>query len=396
MGGRKLFLLRIQALRQELDRAEQAIGRIDPELVPRVRAFFDSEIEECRGTLKELAGEIEKAETQKDLRAECLRLDELTRCTCLPLFRECLTLVEGALMRGCFSRGLCKIADTLLHGLSGRIVGIHWNLFTILSHEEFIPMRDAPEIIRLRFPDVSVWDLPIAAHEFGHFVGFKLEAVLAGEHYHPFLDFIERRCNQDKERCSAHLHEYFADLFATYTLGPSYVFNCILLRFDPLKAYEESDSHPCQAKRVYWLLKALDELDDAGTPNYGAIISSLRNSWEKATRAARISDGSETPVGEKQIQQLDDWFEDMYPILDDRLRVVRYKTDDWYRAKQLKYKIDDGNLEDLGRDVTLIDLINGFWYSRMDRGVADISRIQRLGKQAVELCYLVKDRRVST
>ena len=91
----------------------------------------------------------------------------------MPLFEESLALVEGALVRGAkLDNGLCQIADALLDELRTK-ADVAWGRFTILAEGEFF--GEMAQIIRLRFPEVSIWNLPIAAHEFGHFVGPELK-----------------------------------------------------------------------------------------------------------------------------------------------------------------------------------------------------------------------------
>src|ERR1035438_10508874 len=136
---------------------------------------------------------------------------------------ECLAFMGGALTRAHgIDFGLCRLTDAMLYDLSTR-TDVGWNRFTIVADGEFFARLSG--IIRIQFPDVSIWNLPVAAHEFGHFVASRWkDSALAG--------MIEREKRADR-RYEAYLNEHFADLFATFTVGPCFAMVCGLVRFFP-------------------------------------------------------------------------------------------------------------------------------------------------------------------
>jgi len=151
----------------------------------------------------------------------------------------------------------------------------------VLSSDDFF--RDFVQIIRLRFPFCGIWDLPVAAHEFGHFVAGQLNLTrMGGAHYLAVQEYKSGFMQQNseiREEWGFWLEEYFADVFATFALGPAYGFTCLLLRFDPASAYQQLDNnHPVYARRVHVILQTLLRMDrEHDTRGHLAI---LRATWQ--------------------------------------------------------------------------------------------------------------------
>src|SRR5262249_44677181 len=100
-----------------------------------------------------------------------------------PVFDECLAFVQGSwARRHDLDEGLCTMADDLLEDLAYRS-DIGWTRFTLLATSEFY--RDTADIIRIAYPDVSFWSLPLAAHEFGHYIGPELVDTRSGRREYP-------------------------------------------------------------------------------------------------------------------------------------------------------------------------------------------------------------------
>lgn len=380
--SRSILMARIQTLIQELDRAKRVVEQIDPDLRYRVRGPFLDLFERYGEDLYRLQHEVKNAQPLK----ECWYTFQDTRQKCEPLFRECLALMQGSLVRRSgLDNGLCKIADALLYDLSSRI-NISWGRFTILAGEEFI--TDMAEIIRVRFPEVSIWNLPVAAHEFGHFVGPELEREISGKHYHPFQDFLAEVGGQDSQAV-AFLHEHFADFFATYALGPSYACTCILLRFDPWTAYQDKRAHPSDAKRVHWILEVLNKMDEAEggvQRSYQGVIGYLRKSWQQSLEVMGQPVPFEERLGKGTIKQLDEWLRELYFRLGDRVSGVWYRAEDWLRAKRLSKQLLEDTPPELKDEHTLADVLNAAWWSRIQLEGRDSARVQQIGARAVDFC----------
>ena len=204
---------------------------------------------------------------------------------CRDLFGECLAVFTAEAIRTLkLDGGACDIIERLLRGV-GTAVGVPWPHVTALAEAEFF--ATASQIVRLRYPVASVWDLPVAAHEFGHFVGPRWPSSGMGEAtpYQRFLDV-------ENLGPPSHLGEYFADMFATFALGPAYVDSCLLRRFDP--AAEGDASHPSDRERAEWILAGLELLTEAAEQEKPGSVTHLflartarqrRLDWDEAVTA---------------------------------------------------------------------------------------------------------------
>ena len=122
------------------------------------------------------------------------------------------------------------------------------------------------QLIRIRFPVCGIWDLPIVAHEFGHFAAARITVSEGGaDRVLPFARFVDEYLDENRNLGNEwrdYLSEYFADCFATFVLGPSYACTSLLLRFDIGTAYAEADMlHPSYAKRAHAILCLLRRMD---------------------------------------------------------------------------------------------------------------------------------------
>lgn len=165
------------------------------------------------------------------------------------LFGECLALATAPVVRAQnLDHGACATADRLLCEI-GEVVGVHWSHFTILAESEFL--GKSSQFVRLRYPATSIWQLPIAVHELGHFCGPNWPASRHGDPYVACMAQTDLGPENYRE-------EYFADLFAVYVLGIPYACACLLERFQPLQ--RDTSTHPADAKRAVWILKGLELL----------------------------------------------------------------------------------------------------------------------------------------
>jgi hypothetical protein len=289
---------------------------------------------------------------------------------------ESLGFLEGALIRGAgLDDGICAIADALLDELSDG-TRIDWARLTILAAEEQFAPRAG--IIHLRFPEFTVWALPLAAHEFGHLVAQELRDLKAdGTYRQPVADEIARA-----GAGASHQRELFADVFATYALGPAFACTSVLLRFSPARAAstDTGRSHPNDGKRVAAILRTLRWLsrrEDPVTRPYDGIAASLEATWMAAVRAGE--GGELAAAGIADVAYLVDAA--YVPVLDARLEAARYSG--WGRALQLSALLDREGRGDVAPRVA--DVLNAAWHRRLanwsDDAVAD-----RLGAAALAMC----------
>ncbi len=381
MDERALLKAQITMLEQELGRAKAALKmpQIDDALRSRVTALFEEQFTQQLQELKDLSSLVE----DKQPLDACWNTFKETRKACEPLFEECLALIAGALVRSNGAdNGLCQIADALLDDLSRRL-DIPWGRFTILAQKEFF--AEMAQVIRLRFPGVSIWNLPIAAHEFGHFVGPELKKPgAAGTYRYPFQDELIRAKQQGDQKWF-HLHEHFADLFATYALGIAFAGTCILLRFNPLNAFEDTKQHPSHAKRWYVIHKALQRMN---LKAYMGLIDYLDGIWQRNLKAA----GSRQQLEPREMLELDVLLDRLYEIAGSKLALIQYK--DFARAHSFSNMLTDGEAAHIVKpDHTLIDALNAAWLYRIEQEVEDSDQLSEIGTRVSKVCHEILQRR---
>jgi hypothetical protein len=353
---RQVLLAQVQEVLEQLNHVEGALDHpgLDAWLRARVAVRFKTLLQQSRASVLQLRDGVMGGDP---LEEAWLHLHEI-RSDSAPLFAECLALVEGGLVRGIeLDRGLCRVADALLEELSD-LSDVNWERFTVLDEGEYF--HDLAEVIRLRFPDVSVWSVPVAAHEFGHYLGGRFEdsrdVALSSS-------FVRARAAGDAAH--AILHEQFADCFATYALGPAYPCMCVLQRFDPRTADVAGDEHPDATSRVALCLDVLNRMDrDAGLLSpFGRIIRVLGDTWDEIVLAAA---GRRPALADDARARLDAVGQQHWDLLEHAVPEVRYRG--WLRASQVARTLleqhDDGaSLTTEAEDVR--DVLNAAWAARL-------------------------------
>ncbi|GAB4257155.1 MAG: hypothetical protein Kow0092_03830 [Deferrisomatales bacterium] len=371
MEPRDLLRAQVDTWVQEIARASRAletVGQVDPRLYERVRARFERLLGEQRAVAEEVRRDLDGG---KGARA-CAEALWRARDRCAGVFREVLACAQGALARReGLDGGLCRIADALLDRLSRR-ADVPWGRFTVVAEGEFF--YDMAEVIRLRFPEVSVWSLPVAAHEFGHFAAtasaFRGAAEGVGG------------------REQALLQEHFADGFATYALGPAFACTAVLQRLDPTRPFQETERHPSPSARVRCILRVLERLEEArgpGPAGYGEMLAVLRRQWRDAAAGGDPPEEFDPAAFDALADRLWEWF-------DARAPAARY--DGWLRALRLAVALHpDEEAAPVGQEGDEIaDVLNAAWLCRTARNHAgDPHAVRRIGRRALALCREIAD-----
>lgn len=211
------------------------------------------------------------------------------------IFEEYVDFLGGLALRDEFvDLGICQIADELIVKW-GKAAVTAWGSLTIPARKETLEASIA-RIIRLGFPEWTIWALPLTARGFGDVVIKQSEEL---------KQYIEDHAAGDRAR--AHLHNFFADAFATYAMGPAYVYAAILLRFDPLSAYIDKHDEPAGARRAYVMLTMLKQMKKAALEKrvpdpYSDIINKVEEEWNAALLQAKAS-GALQAADEEQLEQ---------------------------------------------------------------------------------------------
>lgn len=333
------------------------------------------------------------------------------------VFAQCLDFLGGiAVRRMGLEGGICGVAERLVSAFAFD-TGVSWSSVMILGEERlFDNVAQITQIIRLRFPEWDIWSLPFTAHEFGQLVAngesvrglreflvdeerrlrrlledvqlqqSELQAVApailalrsdcVGTHGSPRVEqFLAQQRN--------HLHSLFADIFATYFLGPAYIYARLFLRLRPTLAFnDESDSSsPVEARRIAVMVSTLRQMSEAGkrdtyTPGpYDGELRRFETLWESAVKP--VVRGYQS--GFKFGAPYDSWFEQMYNLLRTEHGLVGFKAQDWEKAEALSNGLLQ--FQPAPPDLTAPIILNAAWHCR----VRNPERVEDIGKRAWQL-----------
>jgi hypothetical protein len=383
MNERRLLAARIEGLREGMGQARAAWERpgVDPHLRTRISVRFDKLFGQYEKALDALSKRLSNGAAID----ECWSDFERKRQDCAAVFRECLALINGAIARSKsvgLDRGLCRIADALLDHLS-HATEVAWSRFTILGETE--SFHGTAEIIRLRFPELGVWSLPLLGHEFGHLVAreFRVPRHVGGYRY-PFREYVEREAQATpiEER---YLGERFADMFAVYALGPAPIFAAIWLRFDPTSS--AGAEHPADTERVWLMLRTLELMDETGTPPspFTGIAHRLRDEW----RVTEKSVGARQHLDARVESALEERVSALFGLLSEHMPTVRYDSG-WQAQRLLDRFRANAEVDTRALDALCIpDVLNAAWLRRMDEECFMPGFALAIDQRSLEICSLL-------
>ncbi|MFN3003454.1 hypothetical protein [Mycolicibacterium wolinskyi] len=200
----------------------------------------------------QLAARVEQITSQA---RDCATLRDIVDNAVRPITGEVQTYLQGVLYRRAgLDNGTGAVAQWMLNDIADR-AGVGTQVLVAFDDAEHIVHTFG--MIRMRQQDTTVWRLPILVHELGHHVAHHLRNLEFGAFdKFPVMRYLENAANNDRDL--RHLHELFADIFATYVLGAAYP-TCVLIQqargdqdFD-----DHDDTHPSWPARVHAMLTAL-------------------------------------------------------------------------------------------------------------------------------------------
>jgi hypothetical protein len=375
MTPAELLIGQITAVERSLVRASDSLDAqekaVSSALLKRVRGRFGNDLLGLRNRCQSLRSGIQGGASAE---AGWGQLDKL-QADASDLLRECLAFLEGGLVRAAgLDGGVCALADKMFEALNDR-TDLAWQRFTLVAAGEFYSTLSG--IVRLRFTDTDIWSLPVAVHEFGHFVS-------ATPRFTEFSELTDREKGNDP-RYESHLRELFSDLFATYALGPSLVLTCALLRFSPSGA--ESNTHPSNAQRVWWMLETLSNMDKTeGDPTFAPIAGKIRESWTAALKAS----GQLEALPDGEISRLRPWLLDLYDLVNSRIPMVRYGN--ILRAQEMYQGLRNGQTPAIRAEDGIPDVLNAAWLYRLNMADLNPYELDRIGEQAFQMCGNIASR----
>jgi len=344
------------------------------------------------GAARAIAKNIPDIRSMNDPQAAWAAYAELCEKT-QPLFRESFELIGGLAFRDMdLDVRICSVADELIQKCA-LYTGVSPAL-TVPGYQETMS-RTMGRIIRVRFPEWTIWTLPLTAYEYGKVVLEKEE-----DRFTKYRDEVARLPvlvgMAVENQSMASVSDLVAEAFATYVMGPAYVCSSIYLRLNPALAYKGSGRSPSpdlrQRVSMAVLMRMNRETDaQEGMRPYGDIIARLQETWRAMVASASPARPEAPQVQDADIESFVDivWnttFKAFY-------RAARYShaEDGWKAAlrwsggwqQQLKENLRR-NLEaesDSDED-RLIDVLNAAWHCRLYYP----DRIDEIGDGALSLC----------
>jgi hypothetical protein len=349
----------LNPLEQALFDAQTGTAVVGPQPLMLERTSIDIDlIGEVNERLKELAV-IEKSLAEADAQRAPAERERLLKAVweqyatfhddCEGVFAEYVDLVRGVLLRDAgLDRDLCRIGDELVRSW-GRFKGYNWQSFTIPASRERQSMS-AASLIRIGFPEWSIWSLALTAQEYGYVFAAK----------HPQMQEVVVGNQVAGLASEEEIRTWVADAFATGVMGPAYVWAAILLRADP--------SSPQDHARVEVMLKTLAASDPDEMP--AEERERLRDAW----KAARARAPSSATIG-SELDRL------MAVVVSEVLRWAPegFGAADWERALDLADQLKDQGRspEAIAEPLQRRDLrhvLSAAWRARLS--LADLGRSQ--------------------
>jgi hypothetical protein len=370
---------RVDAVRAQIRAADRGLARIlelEPHLQGRVSPRFAQALAGRSDRLAMVAESLSSSGTAKP--ADWQALAD-ARTILDPIFSELHAFLQAAEARRAErDGGLLRLADALLDELGD--ADVFKARITVLADREYF--GSLAEMIRIKFPDTTIWTLPVVAHEFAHFLVTSLRVDDRGAKDYPFERILDRAGNQAARR---RLEELVADVCAAYLVGPAYAFTCVLLRWEPVERQPLS-THPVAEVRVDAVLRTLSAFSpvDAVSDPYRGPVEFIRSAWNAIPRPP--ADATDAAAPDRSL--LEAAFEPLADLLRTWLPHVRYES--FREAARLAplLRADTDGVPDGAW--SLADVLNAAWLARLqaradDGGATDARTVAAIESHAVAL-----------
>ncbi len=281
------------------------------------------------------------------------------------VFNESIELLGGIALRDArLDADICELADALIRSIRAS-----------RTHPNVIPggissmMMRIERFIRLRFPEWTIWGLPLAAHELWRVSARAQYDNLLAKPFGP---------EGSKVIEDPTIQQCLGDAFATYFMGPAYALAAITLLFDPKRAQDDL--------RVLATVSMLRHMDaakpDAFSESYQTVATNLDSAWQAAkqqTGGAAI-DPSKARVVEAAVAAL---FKQLTMF-----GYAYFTVAEWKSARNWSEKLHSDAAVD-GIEISdkhdLRHALNAVWLARLDA-----ARTEDISERAHRLAHRVK------
>jgi hypothetical protein len=406
---------RLSVLEQNLERAKDPSSwkeKLDLQHVKFEDKIWNLAIMDIKREFNRICSEL--AQLQSQLSAGCATGPaEWRRYTNIylasqELFRDSLELIGGlALREKLLDQDICRLTDGLIFNCAESMMTT--TSPTIAAHLE-LPPRILRRVVRMRYPEWTIWTIPLAAYEFGHIAVREIDelkkycAKQAEEAVRPAQagDEID---NDQLQRAVRSVETLMADAFATYTLGPAYACAALLLHFSPIADEPGTEFGPSGTQRATLVLGILKGMGKGRRPDdanaFAPVLKELHKRWDAIQQPV---DATSQPIRLDPSDVLDMFRQE----LDDYRPQVRYPTDrlkehiygGWWVAQQWEEHWENELGYHTGRLTTpamssngkLRDGLNAAWLCRLRTDPALLPDVEAA---AQELCLAIVEERAS-
>lgn len=216
-----------------------------------------------------------------------------------------------------FNRDVCLMADDLIRQIYYIGTDYLWHSMAVPGRT-VTTARSTSRMIRLGFPDWTVWAVPLAAYQFGLVV--VDESGLVDDY--PGSSTVH----------ASDLRVVFADAFATFALGPAYAMASILTKLEPTPVTVGDAAAPgrplplSDTERVSTILATLRFMDSRST--FEDLVSYLEESW----KASMDLNGIASEPAPASVKRVAAWCDYMHKFLKEKGEKISYTAHKWDEA----------------------------------------------------------------
>jgi hypothetical protein len=350
----------------EVAKSDTVTNAIHQLLKNAVSAEFGDRLERLQAlwNVVGVAGGEGEAESAEEMQAAWSQYIDSFHKSSEQLFEEYVDLVSGVAIRDTgLDRGISRLAEDMLK--PGETIGsFTWNTLTVPAREEALAVT-AARIVRLGFPEWTIWTLPLTAYELGsdyadsdRKVAEKVVHALGGD--------------------PGELFVLVADAFATYFLGPAYACAEILMRLNPAEAFSGSRLIAKRAAVILSVLRQMSKNAPGIEDHYAEITSRLAVEWADALRQTGWDGSVDGDAAEAWpgLRQLTGLMDEEQETIDRLLRafeplVYAWIVSDiavWPNVEEWAAKLKNGQellASDLGGLAELRYVLNAAWRARI-------------------------------
>jgi hypothetical protein len=402
-SGMQILLAHIDALALSLDRTRGLFNTLSSSMDSDIKAFSNAIYSQFFKWINDVSEPLKKLRQQVDARTITpdMAWPEFTKLQneSSRIFAQCLDFLGGIAVRKMqLEEGTCALAEVLISQLR---TSNKWASVLILGEERsFDEVSIKTQIIRLRFPDWETWSLPLAAYELGMLVAVgeareimndllhaeqaglralikdpleeSAEKTLAGPVRAVRQRFQEGAKPEDVEEFISDqegpMRILFADAFATYFLGPAYVYARVYRRFAPGEVLNAGRGQPPLAMRMVLMLGVLRGMSEEASPDpeydpgpYEEVRSRLTALWNQTVQGTGVqADLDSLQFG----TPFDAWFSLIYDRLSQPNRLLGFSAAEWAAAQTLGNRLLDLDESELKVPRSLATILNAAWECR--------------------------------